>query len=326
MKGRPQRTADSNKSRDSLNSSTIQKFLKSPSSDNKQQEPMDTKDRKKAVPKSKGVQGGAATSETHTEGPLMFNMETDPSREVLPTKTEIQDMFVNLEKVIKAEILNVRTDMGHLLARVEGMEKEVEQQGGEIATLKKQVKTLQRGHRELLFKMEEQENQNRRQNLRIRLLPEHRDEDLFLVCKELFNPLMGKNPDSDLKIDRVHRIRKPHNLRGDTPRDIIVKFHQFEDKANIWARLRGARPIKFNNQEIQIYSDLSAGTLARRRQLRPLLDLLRDANLKYRWGFPLSLTVTKEGRSCTLRQMEDLQDFCGQLEIGVPAIPENVFP
>lgn len=175
--------------------------------------------------------------------------------------------------------------MGHLLKRVEEVEKGVEQQGEEIATLKKQVKILQRGQRELLYKLEEQENQNRRQNLRIRSLPELR-EDLTTVIKKIFNPLLGRNPESELKIDRVHRIRKPPNMRDDAPRDVIVKFHQFEDKAKIWSKLRGALPIKFNNQEIQIFSDLSAGTLARRRQLRPLLDLLRGANLKYSWGFP----------------------------------------
>lgn len=272
MKGRSQKSADPNKPRDSLNSSSIQKYLKSPSMDNKQQE---IKDKKKASTKNKGAQGGTPSVGIPSEAEPDLSMEADPAIEALPTKTEIQDMFTKLEHSIKAEILNVRTDMGHLLKRVEEVEEVAEQQVQEISALKKQLKTLQLDQRELLYKLEEQENQNRRQNLRIRSLPEQRGEDLTIVMKEVFNPLLGRNPDCELKIDQVHRIRKPPNVREDVPRDIIVKFHQFEDKAKIWSKLRGVQPVKFNNEEIQIFSDLSAGTLARRRQLRPLSDSLR---------------------------------------------------
>lgn len=177
----------------------------------------------------------------------------------------------------------------------------------------------------MLLKLEEQENQNRRQNLRIRSIPEQRGEDLFAIMKEIFNPPLGRNKEEDLKLDRVHRIRKPPNIKEDTPRDIIVRFHQYEDKNKIWKSLRGVQAVKYNNSDIQIFSDLSARTLARRRHLRPLLDVLRGANLKYSWGYPLALVVTKEGRSWRLNQLEDLQDFCRNLNIEVPLIPGDVF-
>lgn len=212
------------------------------------------------------------------------------------SKIEMQDMFSKLETALKAEILNVRTDMGHLLKRVETVEEVSEQQALAILDLKKQVKKLQSGQRELLLKLEEQENQNRRQNLRIRSIPEQRGEDLFSKMKELFNPLLRRNIEEELKLDRVHRIRKPPSVREDLPRDVIVMFHQYEDKAKIWSKLRGVQSVKYNNGEIQIFSDLSARTLARRRQLRPLLDSLRGANLKYSWAYPLALNVIKEGR------------------------------
>lgn len=322
MRGRSQKSAEPNKPRDSLNSSTIQKYLKSPGMENKQQE---AKDKKKVVTKNKkGPGGGMASAVNISEVEPDLTMETDPVGEALPTKTEIQDMFVKLEKVIKAEILNLRTDMGHLLKRVEEVEKVVETQGEEISRLENQVKTLQRG--QLMLKLEEQENQNRRQNLRIRSLPEQRGEDLTMAIKYIFNPFLGRNPECELKIDRVHRIRKPPNLRDEVPRDVIVKFHQFEDKAKIWSKLRGAHPVKYNNQEIQIFSDLSVETLARRRQLKPLLDILRGANLKYSCGFPLSLSVMKDGRSFKMRYSKDLQDFCRNLDIVAPTIPEGVFP
>lgn len=134
--------------------------------------------------------------------------------------------------------------------------------------------------------MEEQENQSRRQNLHIRSLPEQQNENLGNKMQKILNPILGIREDEVLRIDRVHRIRKPSNMKQDIPGDVIVKFHSYEVKEKIWNNLRGAPPVRFENKDLQIFSDLSTGTLARRRQLRPLLDQLRRANLKYSWGFP----------------------------------------
>lgn len=46
-----------------------------------------------------------------------------------------------------------------------------------------------------------------------------------------------------------------------------------------------------------------------------------EANIKYSWGFPASLLVQKEGRTVRLKFLEDLQDFCKNLDIPVPNVP-----
>lgn len=45
------------------------------------------------------------------------------------------------------------------------------------------------------------------------------------MMREIFNPLLGRNKEEELKVERVHRIRKPVNVREDSPRDVIVRFH-----------------------------------------------------------------------------------------------------
>lgn len=93
-------------------------------------------------------------------------MVEDSIMEALPTKIELLEMFAKLETVIKTEILNVRTDMGHLLKRVEIVEEVSEKQNQKIVELKQQVRNLELAQRDTLYKLEEQENQSRRQNLR----------------------------------------------------------------------------------------------------------------------------------------------------------------
>lgn len=321
MKGRSTRTTESQSTRDSLNTSSIQKFLKEASAKSPSMETKQTgsKEKKKEQQKQKGGQGDKVREELDTEGASAWSSaEEQRIMALVPSKTDLIEMFTKLESVIKSEIANVRADMGHLLHWVEEVEEVAERHTKEITELKDQVNKLRTENRNMIFRLEEQENQSRRQNLRIRSIPEQQGEDLGEKMKKIFNPLMGKRIEEPLLIDRVHRVRRPTHVKQDTPRDVIVKFHQYEDKEKIWKSLKGAPPIMFEDKELQIFSDLSAGTLARRRQMRPILEQLRKANLKYSWGFPTSLVVLKDGRSSRMRYMEETRDFCDSLGIPIP--------
>lgn len=58
-------------------------------------------------------------------------------------KMDMLKMFTKLENSIKTEILNVMTDMCHLLKRVEIAEELTEKQAQEILVLKTQISKLQ---------------------------------------------------------------------------------------------------------------------------------------------------------------------------------------
>lgn len=325
MKGRSSRQVETNNPRESLNTSSIQKYLKEAGVKSPGMEGKHLGTKKKDQQKQKGGQGDRPHEEPDSEGTSAYTVaEEQRIMAQVPSKTDMSEMFTKLERklesIIKEEILNVRSDMGHLLRRVEEAEEASSKQAKDLADLKEQVKKVQSENRALAFRLEEQENQSRRQNLRIRSIPEQQNEDLGEKMRKIFNPLLGRREDEVLRIDRVHRIRKPPHIKQDIPRDVIIKFHQYEDKEKIWKKLKGAPPLKFENKDLQIFTDLSAGTLERRRQMRPVLDLLRKANLKYSWGFPTSLIVIKEGRSFRMRYMEEMQDFCSNLGIPVPVL------
>lgn len=80
---------------------------------------------------------------------------------LVPSKTDLTEMFTELENVIKAEISNVRADMGHLLPRVEEVKEVSGTQAKEISDLKDQVSKMRNENRTLAFRLEEQENQSR---------------------------------------------------------------------------------------------------------------------------------------------------------------------
>ena len=171
------------------------------------------------------------------------------------------------------------------------------------------------------YRMEDQENRNRRKNLRIRGLPDLEGEDLQVKLDKLFGHILGKIETEKIKFERIHRIRKPAELAAGIPRDVIARFHNFQDKEQIWQRLKTIRPVTFNETELQIFPDLATETLSRRRLLKPLLEHLKVQGIQYSWGYPACLIGKKEGRSATLRFPEEMTKFCKRLDIPLIEIP-----
>lgn len=95
---------------------------------------------------------------------------------------------------------------------------------------------MQVDQRKILYKIEDQENQNIRQNQRICSPPEERGEDLRKIMNIIFNPVLNKGVEDSLNIERFHELRKPKNITDDRPKDIIVRSQLYEDKAEIYSK------------------------------------------------------------------------------------------
>lgn len=245
----------------------------------------------------------------------------DERNNAFPTTVEIMEMFQKMENFIRGEITTLRGDFGHLITRVEEVEEKCDAQELVIQDLKDQIGILQRNQRNIEYKIEDQENRNRRKNLRIRGMPEEENESLEMKISELYNPILQRPLDQKIKIERIHRIKKPPTVPTDLPRDIIVRFSEYQDRAQIHERLKGTPTIEYRGAKIQTFTDLSKATLYRRRLLKPLLEEMKLKSVKYSWGFPACLVGTKEGRTARLRMPEDLPHFCERLDLNTKEIP-----
>uniref|UniRef100_A0A1B8Y3T6 Uncharacterized protein n=1 Tax=Xenopus tropicalis TaxID=8364 RepID=A0A1B8Y3T6_XENTR len=131
---------------------------------------------------------------------------------------------------------------------------------------------------------EDLENRSRRQNLRIRGVPE-----------EISHPPPTK-----------------------PSRDIVVCFHYYAQKEMVLTNARTASLLEYLNHRIQIFADLSPTTQAKRREFRPLTQLLRDNKIPYRWGYPFRLIVQHRGQSYTLHSLEKRQQLLQTLGLTSP--------
>lgn len=138
---------------------------------------------------------------------------------------------------------------------------------------------------------------------------------------KVFGRMLGLAETEKIKFERIHRIRKPAEMAGDILRDVIERFHKFQDKEQIWTSLKSNQPAKYKETSLQIFPDLAAENLSRRRTLKPLLKQLKRYKIQYSWGFPACLIGRNEGRSATLRFQKDTDKFCNRLDIPLLEIP-----
>lgn len=71
----------------------------------------------------------------------------------------------------------------------------------------------------------------------------------------------------------------------------------------------------FDGPRVQLYPDLSWLTPQQRRALQPLLHVLSEHSIPYRWGFLFSLSARKYGKTLILFSPEDLRAFCKDLNV-----------
>lgn len=122
-------------------------------------------------------------------------------------------------------------------------------------------------------------------------------------------------------MERIHRALCPRGRDTDPPRDIVCCLVDYGLKEEILKQARGRR-LQHGGNPVQLFQDLSGITLKHRRDLKPLLDVLRSREIRYKWKFPFCLSASHQGRTALLKVPEDLPHFCETLGLPLVAVPD----
>ncbi|MEE6521214.1 hypothetical protein FKM82_019315 [Ascaphus truei] len=221
---------------------------------------------------------------------------------------------------------NIRAEIGALTERTEDLESKVEGISNEQAETHEEVLRCGDAVRDLQNKLEDLENRERRQNIRLKNIPEDiTHEELQPYLRRLFLQLVPDLSDHDLHTDRAHRALGPKSADPNRHRDVVLRMHAYSAKERIMMAARDLRSVSMDGVQIQLFNDLSQLTINKRNAMRPLTTYLRDQGVKYRWGFPFKLVVLRNGRHYTVSTPEDSKDFLKALGIPLPP-PKNKRP
>lgn len=238
----------------------------------------------------------------------------------LPTKHDFETYVQRLERSYKQEITELRKDV---TSRLEEVEHEVEENTSTLQAHEAILHDHTLQIQQLIYHQDDQENRARRNNIRIRGLPESvENTDLSPAVIAIFNDLLHKEKEAPIELDRVHRALGPKNPNLEHPRDVICRVHFYAIKDAIMKAARSQDAIYFNGTPISLLPDVSKLTLDMRRALKPLTSALQAKQIKYRWGFPFNLFASHDGKSATFRTLGDLPKFLGTFELPQIPIPD----
>lgn len=164
------------------------------------------------------------------------------------------------------------------------------------------------------------ENRSRRYNFGIQGLPESVKVVHSAVCT-LIKDLIPTIPEH-LELDRAHRALQPLCTDG-LPRDIIVKPHFYVVKEEVMKRASYADKLTIQGHQIQIFADLSSYTIQKMHSLKPLLQVLTQKEITYRWSFPFRLNFSHRNKPFVFSLFPEGEDLL--LHLGL-ITQDNPFP
>ncbi|CAH2285191.1 Hypothetical predicted protein [Pelobates cultripes] len=214
---------------------------------------------------------------------------------------------------------------------------EIQAIGNRTAVLEVRVEAVAKAHNDLLIQssewgtrldalevaFEDLINRSRRNNIKIRGIPETRDEGpVQNLVLEIFRPLLPDIPEPRWEIDRAHRLSGGPRRNDERPRDIIVRFHYHSTKDAVVRKCRGMEAI-YREKVLQIFQDLSPSTLLKRRQWKPIADHLRLNHIPFAWGHPFKLLAFHNEQTRALLPTGDPSRFFQTMGLDTP---EGVIP
>lgn len=257
-------------------------------------------------------------SRTPSQTPLLFGADEELRAilQALPTKADIETLIGKVEAAHRKEIRAVKQEVHSLSDRLTVGEASVSEIDRRVSVLESQHRAQAEAAIGLQLHMEEMEDRSRRNNLRLRGLPEATGPaDLADTVADIFRRVAGDQIQGRMEFDRIHRALGPR------PRDVICRLHHYAHKDIIARKAWATQDLELDGAALTILPDISRATLQRRALLKPLLEVARGHNATYRWGFPLSVTFRKNQRSFVLRTPDALPalfEFLSAEPIEVP--------
>ncbi|KAG8551096.1 hypothetical protein GDO81_018459 [Engystomops pustulosus] len=234
----------------------------------------------------------------------------------IPTREDMESYVSRLGQSYRSEMSTLKDEVHHIEGRVLtvetsqlAVEERLAAHSAHLASQSSQLQTLS-DH------LDDLENHGRRNNIRVRGLPESIEPSaIHSSLQGLFNLVLGVPADTPLELDHEHRSLGPKSPDPNRPRDIICRVHRYQLKESIMNCAREQGEIRFRGSSVQFLPDLSRLTLLKRKALHPLLDSLRRKSLQYSWGFPFRLQVRHNGRLHVLRHPGNLPTFADDLSL-----------
>nr|AIN80988.1 L1TD1 [Plecturocebus donacophilus] len=229
---------------------------------------------------------------------------------VINSIREIQEEIGNL-KSFHPGVLEIKNSVGDLSSRMDILEERIDSLEDQIEEFSKDTvqMTKQIIHKE---RQREIEDRSRSSNIRLIGIPEKENNENGAedIIKEIIDENFAElNKGSSLEIVSACRVPSKIDEKRLTPRHILVKFSNSNDKEKIIRASRERREITYQGRRIRLTADLSLDTLDARSKWSNIFRVLLEKGFNPRILYPAKLAFDFRGKTKVFLDIEEFRDY-----------------
>ncbi|XP_075207946.1 LOW QUALITY PROTEIN: uncharacterized protein LOC142312844 [Anomaloglossus baeobatrachus] len=156
----------------------------------------------------------------------------------LPSKKDLEDVVARIESSQQMALSTLREEMVVLKDRIEATEQAQESLESRMERIERDCESSNASFRDLALLLDDQENRSRRNNIRLKGIPEDWSQYLLRTnVLAIFNRVTDRPPEATYLFDRIHRVARPGSRSASSSRDVLCRLHYYGDRERI---LQGA--------------------------------------------------------------------------------------
>ncbi|CAH2319226.1 Hypothetical predicted protein [Pelobates cultripes] len=242
------------------------------------------------------------TKHPSSDGQSDYESGTSKYSDSSVTERSLHKMLQELCTTITADFHHIDGDLRREISSLGDRTSHLENRTEELCIVHNKVvdkiQKLSEKNETLKLKVADRDDRSRRQNVRFRGIHDDVSHEalpayILSICKSLVPGL----PDSAWAYDHMHRLPRPARLSSEVPKDIIVRFHYYAYKESLLAAARKLPTLPDPHQQVTLFADLSAATMAKRKEFVTITKTLRNNNVAHRWGYPTKLITWHQGKT-----------------------------
>nr|AIN80983.1 L1TD1 [Cebuella pygmaea] len=243
-----------------------------------------------------------------------LTQEIENLSSVINSIREIQEEIGNLKRS-HLGVLEIKNSVGDLSSRMDLLEERIDSLEDQIEELSKDTvqMTKQIIHKE---RQREREDISRSANIRLIGIPEKENNENGAedIIKEIIDENFAElKKDSSLEIVSACRVPSKIDEKRLTPRHILVKFSNSNDKEKIIRASRERREIRYQGRRIRLTADLSLDTLDARSKWSNIFRVLLEKGFNPRILYPAKLAFDFGGKTKVFLDTEEFRDYVSHM-------------
>lgn len=212
--------------------------------------------------------------------------------------------------VIRADTTELKNSVSALQTRMDEVETRLSNVEDNANNMANDNTRLTERVDQLWQRIEDYENQSRRNNVRLVGLKEGKEagSNMNDYVRKILRDGFKRDGD-EFEIERSHRSGGPRKDDNLAPRMILVRFLRYTARQKVLTAAKKAKGLKWEGCTLSMFEDLTKERSDQRRRFFPIMKTLWQHQVKHTLAHPANLRFTWKGKRWSFTDPEKAEHF-----------------